>query len=361
MGCAGSKPPTAPETSEPDRIFELKHCGVRAVNGWYVRDGVANGHPQYKHESAAMWVRVNAAQKKWTVTPANTSSASICIYKIALDKRSPTLPPAGNQWALGTDWSKERAERDGWADGYKTAQKHSRWPTPNAPLSLTQWKQHVAAAEGTVTLSGAGWASANGTYVRDGVANGAPKFKHTEGELWIRHSTTMQHWVVTPKDGSAAWTTLYYAAVHPKRPHVPPTDGWRLGKNWSVARATEDGWHEVFAAVQSREPPPSSSNATGLSAAAPIVLGTLLDDADDSAPVATVSSGSGVGGSSRSSGLPPLAEMATLVKRELGIEESASVKEVLERACVELDVSDAADLTLLDQAEACYLVLVSMD
>ena len=266
--------------------------------------------------------------------------------------------------ALGNNYSKERAAKDGWADGFRVAQKHSRWPTPNSAMSLTEWKKRLQATDGSVTLHGAGWTPANGEYVRDGQANGAPKYKHTDGELWIRHSMGTDGWVLSPRDGNSAWTTVYTAPVTPKRPHLPPASGWRLGKNWSEARAVKDRWQEAFAGVETREPPPGSRSSTPL--ASPVVIGTVLLDttsgATDDTDVGDGScsggcDGDGGGGDGAGTGTTStLAEMVALARYELDIPQHVPVKQVLHQACIALGV-DAADRTIMEQAAVCHRLL----
>ena len=378
MGCGASKPPgTSPPAAsksppaEADRIFQLKHCGVRAVSGWYHRAGTANGSPKYKHETNDIWVRVNTNKSRWIVVPTDADEGNICIYHCKIDKMSPTLPPGGicTAWQLGSNWSKRRAEQDNWVAAFEKASKKSRWPAPNSPTSLTQYKEAVAATEGSVSLAGAGYAAVNGTYYRDGAANGAPRYKHATHPLWLRHNNVGSAWTVTVKGGSSSWTCIYKCEVSKKSPHNPPAKGWKLGENWSLDRAAKDGWADSFRHVQTRQPPPSMC-IIGDNSAAPIVDAVLIgevidvgdvldDDDDDDAAAPEVGLLIDQRTSSLSADFPPLAEMAARVKAELGIAEDTNLQEAMMQACEELGV-DAAELSLPRQAEACYEMLFSM-
>lgn len=371
MGCGGSKPPVVVEQPQedpppaPERVFELKDGGVRAANGWYVRDGEAYGHPKYKHESNAVWVRRSSNGRKWLVVPRDGATACTCIYKTSVVNRAPTMPPAGSEWSLGSNWGSSEAARDGWKDGFKKASKHSRWPCPNSATSLAEWKRLLDATDATVTLEGAGAAEVNGTYVRAGTANGAPMFKHETNDFWIRHNRKHQGWIVTPKEGHSAHIAIYVASVSRRRPHMPPTRGWKLGRNWSESRAAKDGWREGYWRMSAREPPPGAPRESRRSSVAaeaePIVYGELVSTSTAAAVEAVAVEAvcvDAVAVESPRSQQPTLVQMAELIRRELGLSRDEPLASAMRLACVELGVDDD-ELSVLAQAKECYTLLLA--
>lgn len=269
MGCALVKTESTP-------VFELKHAGVSMCNGWWRRDGTANGWPKYKHCDRDLWTRRSQGGGWWILVPRDLSACMVCIYKVRVDPSSPTLPPTYG-WQLGRSWTRTNATKDGWFAVFASIE--TRQPPPNA-LDGAHW--HEARANGFTQLSrlaagfelrGAGCEMVNGRYQRDGLANGAPKYRHEQNELWIRHSKSGMHWVVTPRDGDVAWTTLYSVLITHRCRLQPPASGWSVDANFSPQRAEKDGWTREFERITVREPPPGAPvQGVALPSPAPIVV-----------------------------------------------------------------------------------------
>lgn len=83
----------------------------------------------------------------------------------------------------------------------------------------------------------AGYGRANGRFLRDGDANGFPKFKHETEDLWVRQGGRHRFWFLTASDGNTSRLKLYMVAVVDGYTQRPPRAGWQLAPQWGRGRA----------------------------------------------------------------------------------------------------------------------------
>ena len=111
-----------------------------------------------------------------------------------------------------------------------------------------------------VELYGAGYAAANGVYVRQNTtAHGFPVFKHTAQQLWIRQGANHRYWFLIPRNAAHSKLKIYQVPVVTGYAYRPPRTGWALAVQWGRHRAVSDGWVNEFDSVTTRVPAPRDS------------------------------------------------------------------------------------------------------
>ena len=132
--CLECEQPTPPPDEDPTYI-ELRNAGASAVNGRYVRSGLANGAPKYRHESGALWIRQGRRNRHWVITPRDSDRSALKLYAVRLTSGIFERRPPLTGWSVDERWSRERAEADGWAERFDEISE--RRPPPRDVLATT--------------------------------------------------------------------------------------------------------------------------------------------------------------------------------------------------------------------------------